>query len=317
MEVIKIQKEDKLLERIQESLEPEIYPEIQKKRPKILPKIVPSTNKKVNRDLVKKVGVINNSLISFDNIILKKEPKLEKNDLIVKHCKSDIYNIIIHMSDIHIEPNNRIEEYSYVLDDTVTKVAQFCKKYEKILIVITGDILDKKETIKSQGLMLCRKFFQHLAQLGTVVIIAGNHDINEKNIQSYSEEISIKNKNINISRCDDPLTVVSDNLPIFYLQFTGLYEFGDIIFCVSSLCDRKFIKYENIPNIRKDKKYVSLYHGIVSGAIDDNNNLIISSNLSSSRYKNLTDFKNFDAVLLGDIHRTQFLDDNRTIAYAG
>ena len=67
-----------------------------------------------------------------------------------------------------------------------------------------------------------------------------------------------------------------------------------------------FIDSKNIPN--NDNIKIALYHGQISNSKTNNGFLVDGINIKK--------FKNYDYVLLGDIHKYQYLNDNNTVAYA-
>jgi DNA repair exonuclease SbcCD nuclease subunit len=54
-----------------------------------------------------------------------------------------------------------------------------------------------------------------------------------------------------------------------------------------------------------------LYHGVVDGCVLDNG-IVMTSDKLNGKY-----FSMFDYTLLGDIHKRQYLSNNKRIAYAG
>ena len=91
--------------------------------------------------------------------------------------------------------------------------------------------------------MLCREFFRRLSEFGKVIVITGNHDMLENNLDRL-----------------DNLTAICDDLPIDYLVKSGSYRIENIIICVSSLVDKKFIKREDVYN-PENLPVICLYHG--------------------------------------------------------
>ena len=77
------------------------------------------------------------------------------------------------------------------------------------------------------------------------------------------------------------------------------------MFGVSSLSDNKF---QSASEILDEGVKIGLYHGIVAN----------SKNSMGFEFsdKSITKFDGYDLVLLGDIHYHQYLNDEKTIAYA-
>lgn len=218
----------------------------------------------------------------------------ENNLDILESCKIEIIEegiglkiqYLYHISDIHIQLYKRHNEYKAVFE----KLYQILREKEKGIIVLTGDILHNKDVISADAINLCQNFFKNLSSIMPVVIIAGNHDANLKQITKI-----------------DSLTPTIFNInKIYYLKDTGAYLFGDVCFVVQSVFDNKFIK-SNIVNVDEGIKKVCLYHGMIEGCTSFNDG-VYNKNMSIKL------FDGFNSVLLGDIHKHQYL--NERIAYA-
>ncbi len=246
--------------------------------------------KKVTRkNLQDKCTELNIHFTKHDTLVILQE-KIDKHlnhsqiyTPIVKCTKK--YNNIYHISDIHIRPLDRHDEYKIVFNN----LYNFLKSEDSIdqsLIVITGDVFEEKDRLKSDTVVFVQDFLKDLSNIMPVIIIAGNHDIIENNPERidnlYAVCYSLQNNNIH------------------YLRESGVYIFGDISFVVSSLVDMKFIKIDEVdPNDNNIK--IALYHGMLSG--------------DSTRSRNIQDFRGYNYVLLGDIHERQII--NKNIGYPG
>lgn len=211
---------------------------------------------------------------------------------VVKKDGTKITNII-HLSDIHIQRNiDRYEEYKSIF----VKLEAELDKYDNssTIIVITGDIVDFKTNITVEGMMQTIEFFTILSKKKDVVYIAGNHDVNV----SFP-----KNKSV----LDIIVKYFNSNNKLFYLKESGLYEYNNLIFSVSSVFDKKIID----PNTIKSKKTkIFLYHGFVKCPKLD---YLLQVNKKID-FIETDKIQNYDMCLLGDIHSQVFIEDN--IAYA-
>lgn len=226
------------------------------------------------------------------------------------------YTQILHMSDIHIRPLQRHEEFRQVFQNVQSALSSLD---QKSITVITGDIFDNKTNFKPETFMLCRDFLKMITQYTPLLVIAGNHDMLENNTNRL-----------------DAITPVVDDIPrLHYLKYSGLYFNTDTQTCfvVSSLYDKEFIEHNQIVNskhYRQDYHYVALYHGTLTGSATDVGYVVedgdgerveedstLASASTSTRYRTVDDFKDYDAVLLGDIHKYQILNAPKPIAYAG
>lgn len=221
-------------------------------------------------------------VISEDNLDMLESCKIE----VIKEGVGLKIQYLYHISDIHIQLYKRHSEYKAVFE----KLYQLLREKEKGVIVVTGDILHNKDVISADAINLCQNFFKNLSSIMPVVIIAGNHDANLKQVTKI-----------------DSLTPTIFNInKIYYLKDTGAYLFGDVCFVVQSVFDNKFIK-AGIVEVEEGVKKVCLYHGMIEGCTSFNDN-VYNKNMSIKL------FDGFDAVLLGDIHKHQYLNDR--IAYA-
>jgi DNA repair exonuclease SbcCD ATPase subunit/DNA repair exonuclease SbcCD nuclease subunit len=257
--------------------------------------------------------------MSKQSIKIALKPKIKtENDWIVKHLSLD-FKRIYHLSDIHIRPLQRHPEFQQVFDRVKSTLES--DQGQGSIAVITGDIFDNKTVFRPETFQLCRDFFKMIAKIMPVVVIAGNHDMMESNM----------------NRLDSITPIVDGIANLHYLKYSGLYFCkNSVCFVVSSLYDKTFIHYRDIvnsPHYQKDHKYVALYHGTLNGATNDAGYVMESDDgqdepeledqlseggSGSSRYRSIKDFDNFDAVLLGDIHKHQIMKGTHgTIAYAG
>ena len=201
---------------------------------------------------------------------------------------------IIHISDIHIRKNSRILEYKDVFKKLYEELKNIKIKTPNYVIVITGDLLHDKDEFTASSTDLIVDFLNELSKINDVILIAGNHDINMRNKSDI-----------------DPITsIIKDRKPcnLYYLQYSGIYEYGNIVFGLSSLVDDKFIKSEYIMS---EKIKVGLYHGMLNKCKVQKGGIEMYSNIG------IKDFKGYNYVLLGDIHLHQYLDAKRRVAYAG
>jgi len=209
----------------------------------------------------------------------------------IEYCKEIKFKKIYHIADIHIKNNLSFhEEYKYVFNE----LYKFLKTNNKnSILVICGDILHTSNNISPETQNLCVLFFSSLSKILPTIIIAGNHDVNI-------------NCNIVIDALSSIIYYREEKFSnLYYLRDSGIYKFGNISFGVSSIIDNKIIKAKDISN---ESIKVGLYHGAVSNSTNS-----IGFEFSD---KSITIFDGYDYVLLGDIHKFQYLNDNKTIAYS-
>ena len=199
---------------------------------------------------------------------------------------------IIHLSDIHIPMNlhtKRSDEYNTVFNRLYNKIRQSTNS----IIVITGDLMHTKLKMEPETILMARQFLHSLSTIAPTIVTIGNHDFAQNNTERL-----------------DSLTAICDGLDVHLLKHTGIYKTSNIVFVFNSLFDCKFITRDMV---KTSLPVYALYHGTVVGSINDNGTSNKESKTKS--YPALYDFDGFNAVLLGHIHKRQFLKPH--IAYAG
>jgi len=169
------------------------------------------------------------------------------------------------------------------------------------LIVLTGDIMHDKSEMVPESIDMLKKFLLILSDITELILIIGNHDINQNNQNSM-----------------DCLTPIVDRMmtrhKIHLLKENRLYMIGThkIVFGLTNLWSTRVTPVDESFD---DYLKIGLYHGMIHGSTLDNG---LVGNFSNQRLFNQSDFlKYYDIVLLGDIHKHQYLDKDRRIAYAG
>ena len=164
------------------------------------------------------------------------------------------------------------------------------------LIYVGGDIVHCKTQGISPELIDCLSWwFNGLSEICPVHAILGNHDGLQHN----------KNRQDAIS----PIISAIKNDRVHLYKNSGTYSTGipGFNWCVFSCFDEP--GWENVDPVRGEVN-IALFHGGVLGSITD-----IDWNIEGEVTTGL--FNKFDFTLLGDIHRHQFLNEERTIAYCG
>lgn len=199
---------------------------------------------------------------------------------------------IAHFADVHFRGLARHQEYREAFEDA------FCtlRELKPDIIYIGGDIVHSKtQGITPELIDVLRWWFKSLSEIAPVDILLGNHDgliMNKSRMDAIS-----------------PIITALGDPRIRLMKKSGIYETLDpnIDFCVFSLFDQDGWK-DVSPN--PEKINIALYHGSVRGAVSD-------TDYELEGETTLTQFESFDFTLLGDIHKRQFLNKQRTIAYCG
>jgi DNA repair exonuclease SbcCD nuclease subunit len=195
---------------------------------------------------------------------------------------------IIHIADLHIRTIQLHELYKMQFERFLISLKEFSEdwsdeniKWDEVRIVIAGDIAHQKINISNEQLMLTSWFLKELTKFGKVVIIPGNHDFLENNVQRL-DSIS-------------PVVDLLDNPHIVYYKDRGVYVDDNIDWVVYSL-----YQHNQRPDFKKedDRFRVGLFHGAIQGMSTD----------LGFKFEDGYDRLNFvglDLLLCGDIHKRQ------------
>ena len=199
---------------------------------------------------------------------------------------------IIHLADIHWRGLSRHEEYRESFSSFFVKA----KKLRPDVIYIGGDIVHSKtQGISPELIDNLSWWFSQLAKIAPTHIILGNHDGLQHN-KDRQDAIS-------------PIINALDNDRLFLYKKSGVYPTGidGYSWCVLSCFDEE--SWQDVEPVH-DQINIALFHGGVWGSSTD-----IDWKIDGEVTVDM--FKKYDFSLLGDIHRCQFLNDKKTIAYCG
>jgi DNA repair exonuclease SbcCD ATPase subunit/DNA repair exonuclease SbcCD nuclease subunit len=201
---------------------------------------------------------------------------------------------IAHTADIHIRSLSRHDEYREVF----TAFIKDCKKNKVDHIFIGGDIFHTKTTgISPEYIDFLTWWLEAMAEVAPVHLTLGNHDGNL----------------VNLSRQDavSPIVAALNNPRVTLYKKSGTYEFHPgYAWCVYSLFDEEGWKdVKPIPG----KVNIACYHGPVRGSTTETG-WELDEGLTTEF------FNDYPFVLLGDIHKRQFLgyrNEKPWIGYPG
>jgi len=198
----------------------------------------------------------------------------------------------VHISDIHFRGLSRHDEYR----ESFTKFFEKAKELEPDVIYVGGDIVHSKtQGITPELIDLLTWWFTNLAEIAPTHVILGNHD----------GLILNKNRQDAIS----PIITALNNPNIYLYKDSGVYPTGTpgINWCVFSCFDEE--RWKEISPIAGDIN-IATFHGGVMGSKTD-----IDWNIEGE--VDTSFFDGYDFAFLGDIHKLQYLDDEKRIAYCG
>ena len=197
---------------------------------------------------------------------------------------------IAHIADTHIKNLKYHEDYRACFE----QMYEILREQEVDYIVHCGDIAHTKTQISPEFVEMASVFFSNLASIAPTFIILGNHDGNLKN-STRQDAIT-------------PIVQALDiqNLVLLKGSVEREIETG-LTINVLSVFDRDNWK----PPSQPDNINIALYHGAISNCQTD------AGWVMEFGEDELSIFEHFDFAMLGDIHKRQFLDDEKRIYYAG
>ena len=197
---------------------------------------------------------------------------------------------IAHISDTHIRNLKYHEEYRHVFKEIYDSLKQEQPDY----IIHTGDLAHTKTQLSPEYFEMASNFLKSLADIAPTIMILGNHDGNLKNGDRQ-----------------DAVTPIIEALQ--HPNFTLLKNSGEyspetgLTFNVLSVFDRESWQRPSNSNSIN----IALYHGAIFGSQ-------VGSGFGLEHGEDdIAIFKHFDYAMLGDIHRTQYLDPDQKVWYAG
>ena len=209
---------------------------------------------------------------------------------------------IFHLADLHIRNGDKIscryEEYDDVFNETIISISNEIKNLnllsKEFIIIICGDIFHNKNIIGNYGLLLYKNFIENLVKIGRVIIFHGNHDRNQTDVEQPSLVFSSTFNIENLTILNDTTTFNIDNIGFSYVNIDDTLDIYRNSGRIQDL--------STFPEIIGEVKYkIALFHGSFQNAKLFNGECIRDEN---NPYP-LEWVKDFDYVLLGDIHKRQ------------
>lgn len=194
---------------------------------------------------------------------------------------------LIHISDVHIRNVKRHDEYSTVFE----RLFAYIDTVDDSAIVLTGDIVHSKTDMSPELIAMTSKFLKGCADRRPTILILGNHDFIKHRLDALT-----------------PIVQSLNHPNLHYWKHSGVYMLDDIAFSVLSIAD-KYDAWVLAKDIDAGFK-VALHHGPVVGALTDMG-MDVGVRGIPVEY-----FDGFDLTLLGDIHRLQYLNRKKTVAYS-
>ena len=196
-----------------------------------------------------------------------------------------------HIADTHI----RNLKYHFEYREVFKQLYESLKENNVDYIVHCGDIAHTKTQISPEFVEMASEFFENLAEIAPTYVILGNHDGNLRNSSRQDALTPIVNalshKNLHLLKDSCSVELTSD----FSLHVLSVFDEDN---------------WPTIDNSSKESN-IALYHGSILSSRTD-----IGWVMDSTDH-DISIFKNYDYAFLGDIHKTQALDPEGRIWYAG
>lgn len=203
---------------------------------------------------------------------------------------------IAHLADIHIRKSpSRHEEYKQVFKRLYSSL----KKQKPDRIVIVGDLVHDYLDLQGEQLVLVSEFLNSLANIAPVRIIRGNHDIRKKALKRTDsiEAIVKATQNKNIQYYNETDVYFDDNV------VWGVWKHGE-------KNNNPWNKVNDSDEI-ETRTMIDLFHDPINGSLNPT-----GFEFKGKNYNNPENFKG-EFSFFGDIHKKQYLNDNKTKAYSG
>jgi DNA repair exonuclease SbcCD ATPase subunit len=198
---------------------------------------------------------------------------------------------IAHIADVHWRGLSRHEEYRKCFEEVFQKL----QKIKPDVIVVAGDIVHSKTQGITPELINCLTWwFKCLGEITDTHVTLGNHD---GLILNSDREDAIS-----------PIVKAINHPRIHLHKKSGTVSLKDgYNLCVFSCFDEE--GWKNVSPVQ-DEVNIATFHGAVAGSKTD-------EGFELEGETTVDFFKQFDFVLLGDIHKLQYLDEGKRIAYPG
>ena len=189
-------------------------------------------------------------------------------------------NTIVHFSDLHLKLYKDHSHYTQILKKCF-------KRWEEIKpdrIVFTGDLVHSKNQMTPELIEIVRWVLNECSKITTTLILIGNHDFLENNLDRL-DAIS-------------PILSAMKNQNLIYLKDRGTLIDENVTWCIYSLTeDNKKPEFEN----KGESHHIGLFHGSIQGSVTD-------MGFAFEDGYNTNEFDGCDIVLAGDIHKRQIID---------
>lgn len=236
------------------------------------------------------------------------------NNIHIIKTNSKCIKNVIHISDLHFTMKDKYDHYENVFNN----FTKHLKKYNNndSIVIITGDIFNEKNKLDSKLVFFSKKMIYNISNIFTTFIICGNHDFIQQNrkIPDTISSVFYDNK-------EDSDYMYDEINNLYYLKNTGYYVYGNIGFGILSVFDLhdystcglkdnvKFPDGDILHQYFQDNQHINLalLHTTVKNSSIQTHEGYDKYLENYDNHIDVKDIKNYDYILLGDIHKQQFI----------
>lgn len=205
---------------------------------------------------------------------------------------------IVHISDIHIRNLKYHDDYRRVFENLYRKIEEL----KPDVVVNTGDTAHTKTQISPEFVEMASEHIRRVAALTDYHIILGNHDLNLMNSDRQDAVTpiveSIRDSRVHLHKKSGPVIIPRCDPAVTFWVF-GI---GD---------QENYPTPDQWEGLNDQRVNIGLFHGSIKNCLTDSNWRMTHTE------RELTIFDGLDYVLMGDIHKQQFMDSQQRIGYAG
>jgi DNA repair exonuclease SbcCD nuclease subunit len=186
---------------------------------------------------------------------------------------------LVHFSDLHVRLFKDHELYRGILESALKEWATI----QPDRIVFSGDLVHSKNSVSPELIEFVSWVLTECAKIAKTIVIIGNHDMIESNLERLDTLTPIINSLNNPNIC--------------YYKDRGVYEDENVNWCVYSL-----VQHNIPPDIPQNGKVnIGIFHGPINGLKTD-----LGYSFGDESY-DISKFDGLEIVLCGDIHLRQTL----------
>ncbi len=198
---------------------------------------------------------------------------------------------IVQIADYHLRTYKRHDEYMEqtikFFNETQKLLSEFNR--DEVRLVIVGDLVHQKINVSNEQIRFLAWFLKSCADLYPTILVAGNHDLLEHNIDRLDSLT--------------PIVELLDHKNLTYLKESKCYVDDNIVWCNYSIFEQNK-RPEDIEEMKlkysTNKKFIGLFHGPLIGSVTD-----LGFNVGGY---SIDVFSKLDFVLCGDIHKRNCLE---------